>query len=391
MAGVAVLKDEFRVERSDGEPAFTVDLDGFEGPLDLLLELARRQKVDLARISVLALAEQYLAFVEAAHKCAWSWRPTISSWRPGSPISSRACCCRRRPRPKTATPAELADALAQRLRRLEQIRKAAEALLNRPRLGRDVFARGAPEAIAQSTAVVYEATLYDLLSAYARQTPEARPRPCAPRGARRLVARRGARGADAPDRARRATGPSSNSWLIAYGVEPKMRRTARASSFSASLEMVREGQIELRQDRAFAPLWVRAVRREALARRDDFELETREPHGNRRAIVRNRRAAALRAGGLARRRGARLRRRRTARRGFDRGAPLRGRRRRRGDGGAAAPLRRPRRQSRARRGPLGVPHGDAISPGCWRARIRKSASCRARRSRRSPSSPIISR
>ena len=169
MAGVAVLKDEYRVERSDGEPAFTVDLDGFEGPLDLLLELARRQKVDLARISVLALAEQYLAFVEAAHTMRLELAAdylVMAAWL--AYLKSRLLL----PAPAKAEdgdPAELADALAQRLRRLEQIRKAAEALLNRPRLGRDVFARGAPEAIAHSTAVVYEATLYDLLSAYARQ------------------------------------------------------------------------------------------------------------------------------------------------------------------------------------------------------------------------------
>jgi segregation and condensation protein A len=258
VAGVAVLKDEYRVERSDGEPAFTVDLDGFEGPLDLLLELARRQKVDLARISVLALAEQYLAFVEAAHTMRLELAAdylVMAAWL--AYLKSRLLL----PAPAKAEggdPAELADALAQRLRRLEQIRKAAEALLNRPRLGRDVFARGAPEAIAHSTAVVYEATLYDLLSAYARQRQKHA----------RAHVRLEARVVWSLEALTRLLGQASDwtdldSWLIAYGVEPKMRRTARASSLSASLEMVREGQIELRQDRAFAPLWVRAVRREA--------------------------------------------------------------------------------------------------------------------------------
>jgi segregation and condensation protein A len=161
-----------------------------------------------------------------------------------------------------ADPAELADALARRLRRLEQIRKAAEALVNRPRLGRDFFARGAPEAIAKSTAVVYDVTLYDLLSAYARQRQKHA------RAHVRLKARVVWSLAEAREALTRLLGQASDwtdldSWLIAYGVEPKMRRTARASSFSASLEMVREGQIELRQDRAFAPLWLRAARREA--------------------------------------------------------------------------------------------------------------------------------
>ncbi len=269
MASVAVLNDDFRAERSEGEPAFTVDLDGFEGPLDLLLELARRQKVDLARISVLALAEQYLAFVEAARKLRLelaadylvmaAWLAFLKS-RLLLPAPTRA---------EGADAAELADALAQRLRRLEQIRKAAEALVNRPRLGRDVFARGAPEAVARPGAVVYEATLYDLLSAYARQRQKLA------RAHVRLKARVVWSLAEAREALTRLLGQASDwtqldSWLLAYGVEPKMRRTARASSFSASLEMVREGQIELRQDHAFAPLWVRAVRSEAPARRDDF-------------------------------------------------------------------------------------------------------------------------
>jgi segregation and condensation protein A len=269
VTGVAIWKDDFRVERSEGEPAFTVDLDGFEGPLDLLLELARRQKVDLARISVLALAEQYLAFVEAARKLRLelaadylvmaAWLAYLKS-RLLLPAAAKA---------EDGEAAKLADALAQRLRRLEQIRKAAEALLNRPRLGHDFFARGAPEGIATSTAVVYEASLYDLLSAYAAQSQKHA------RANVRLLARVVWSLAEAREALTRLMGQASDwteldSWLIAYGVEPKMRRTARASSLSASLEMVREGQIEMRQERAFAPLWVRAVRGEGLARGGDF-------------------------------------------------------------------------------------------------------------------------
>ncbi len=304
MAGVAIWKDDFRVERSEGEPAFTVDLDGFEGPLDLLLELARRQKVDLARISVLALAEQYLAFVEAARKLRLelaadylvmaAWLAYLKS-RLLLPAAAKA---------EDGDAAELADALAQRLRRLEQIRKAAEALINRPRLGRDFFARGAPEGIATSTAVVYEASLYDLLSAYAAQSQKHA------RAHVRLEARVVWSLAEAREALTRLVGQASDwteldSWLIAYGVEPKMRRTARASSLSASLEMVREGQIEMRQDeslRAAVGARRRAARR--LARRGDFELGRENENGNRRAIVRNRHPAARRAGGLARRRGA---------------------------------------------------------------------------------------
>ncbi|MGD1037437.1 MAG: ScpA family protein [Roseiarcus sp.] len=269
MAGVAFLNDDFRVERSEGEPAFTVDLDGFEGPLDLLLELARRQKVDLARISVLALAEQYLAFVEAARELRLELAAdylVMAAWL--AYLKSRLLL----PAPTKAEEcdaAELADALAQRLRRLEEIRKGAEALINRPRLGRDFFARGAPEAIARPAAVVFEASLYDLLSAYARQSQKhARARV-------RFEARVVWSLAEAREALTRLMGQASDwtefdSWLIACGVDAKMRRTARASSFSAALEMVREGEIELRQERAFAPLWLRAVRADSSARRGDF-------------------------------------------------------------------------------------------------------------------------
>ena len=256
MAAVATLKDDFQVERSEGEPAFTVDLDGFEGPLDLLLELARRQKVDLARISVLALAEQYLTFIDAARRVRLELAAdylVMAAWL--AYLKSRLLL----PTPAKAEggdAAELADALAQRLRRLEQIRNAAEALINRPRLGRDFFPRGAPEAIARTGAIVYEASLFDLLSAYARQSQ---------RHARahvRFKARIVWSLAEAREALARLIGTTSDwteldSWLIAYSVEPKMRRTARASSFSASLEMVREGEIELRQDAAYAPIWVR--------------------------------------------------------------------------------------------------------------------------------------
>ena len=160
---------DFDREQTTGEAAFTVDLDGFEGPLDLLLELARRQKVDLARISILALAEQYLRFVEAARKLRLELAAdylVMAAWL--AFLKSRLLL------PAPSQPAdvdasELAERLAQRLRALQAIRKAAEFLINRPRLGRDFFARGAPEPVKTSRRVSYDVSLYDLLAAYARQ------------------------------------------------------------------------------------------------------------------------------------------------------------------------------------------------------------------------------
>ncbi len=160
---------DFDLAQATGEPAFTVDLDGFEGPLDLLLELARRQRVDLARISILALAEQYLRFVEAARKLRLELAAdylVMAAWL--AFLKSRLLL------PAPAQPTELdapalAEGLAQRLRALAAIRKAGEYLMSRPRLGRDFFARGEPEAVEPTGRVAYQANLYDLLAAYARQ------------------------------------------------------------------------------------------------------------------------------------------------------------------------------------------------------------------------------
>ena len=256
MTETAEFLGAFEAERAIGDPAFTVDLDGFEGPLDLLLELARRQKVDLARISVLALAEQYLRFIEAARKLRLELAAdylVMAAWL--AFLKSRLLL----PAPaRAAEPdaSDLAEALARRLRNLEAIRKAAELLVNRPRLGRDVFARGAPEPVAITRRSVYEADLYDLLSAYARQAQKharAKVR-FAPRQVWSLAEAREALG--------RLIGAVTDwtafdDWLIETCLDPGLRRSARASTFSASLELVREGKIELRQEKTFAPIWIR--------------------------------------------------------------------------------------------------------------------------------------
>ena len=258
MLQAAIEDSDFEADRATGEPAFTVDLDGFEGPLDLLLELARRQKVDLSRISILELANQYLGFVEAARKLRLelaadylvmaAWLAFLKS-RLLLPVPPKA---------ETGDAAGLADALARRLRRLAQIRRAAELLMRRPRIGRDVFARGAPEPIAAAPAPVYQATLYDLLSAYARQT-QRRARSHVSMKPRAVWSLAQARDALTRLIGRALEWTELDGWLLEFCLEPKMRRSAMASSLSASLELVREGVIELRQERAFAPLYLRAL------------------------------------------------------------------------------------------------------------------------------------
>jgi segregation and condensation protein A len=262
MADTPAPSGAFDGDRSAGELAFTVDLDGFEGPLDLLLELARRQKVDLAKISILELANQYLAFVEAARKVRLELAAdylVMASWL--AYLKSRLLL----PEPPKAEAVEaagLAEALALRLKRLGDLRRAADTLMNRSRLGRDVFARGAPEGLSTRKAVTWEASLYDLLAAYATQSQKhARARI-------QMKVRRVWSLSDARDALTRMIGAISDwtsmeSWLIAYVVDPRQRRSATASSFSASLEMVREGLIELRQDATFAPIWVRPLGAEA--------------------------------------------------------------------------------------------------------------------------------
>ena len=246
-------------ERASDDPALVVDVEGFEGPLDLLLTLARQQKVDLAKISILALADQYLTFIEAARKLRLELAAdylVMAAWL--AYLKSRLLLPEQHA-PDGVSAEDMANALAQRLRRLEGIRQVAEQLMNRPQLGREVFERGDPEPIAEITKPEWTATLYDLLSAYSsrRQTKA--------RSFVRVRKRTVWSLAEAREALSRLLGVAvdwidMDHWLIEYCVDPKMRRTARASSFSASLELVREGKLELRQDRAFAPIWARATR-----------------------------------------------------------------------------------------------------------------------------------
>jgi segregation and condensation protein A len=249
---------DFDLAQATGEPAFTVDLDGFEGPLDLLLELARRQRVDLARISILALAEQYLLFVEAARKLRLELAAdylVMAAWL--AFLKSRLLLPAAPEEPAELDAPALAESLAQRLRALAAIRKAGEHLMSRPRMGRDFFARGEPEAAVNiSGRISYQSNLYDLLAAYARQSQRhalARVR----FKAREVWSLAEARQALTRLVGAQADWTAFDTFLLEACVAPDMRRSARASTFAASLELAREGKIELRQERAFAPIWLR--------------------------------------------------------------------------------------------------------------------------------------
>ncbi len=239
-----------------GEGELIVNLEGFEGPLDLLLTLARDQKVDLAKISILALANQYLQFIEAARSMRLELAAdylVMAAWL--AYLKSRLLLPEA-PGPEGQSAADMAAALALRLRRLEAIRIASGQLFERPQLGRDTFDRGDPEAIEEIRRPEWSATLYDLLSAYARERQKQAlahvrfPK----RSVWSLV--------EAREALNRMIGGATDwtrldHFLIAYVVDPKMRATAMASSLAATLELMREGQIELNQHAAFAPIYLR--------------------------------------------------------------------------------------------------------------------------------------
>lgn len=250
------LEDQPPSERASDDPQLVVDVDGFEGPLDLLLTLARSQKVDLTRISILALVEQYLAFVSDARLMRLELAAdylVMAAWL--AYLKSRLLIPEQKDEDEP-TGEELAAALAFRLQRLEAMRKAAEALMQRNRLGRDVFARGAPQALSVQRKSVWSATIYDLLTAYAAQRQ--RQSVTSVRVRRRTVWSL----QDARDLLSRLVGRMAdwapiNSYLVDYLVDESERATVLASTFSASLEMVREGQLELRQSDPFAPIYLR--------------------------------------------------------------------------------------------------------------------------------------
>ncbi|MFL6798971.1 MAG: segregation and condensation protein A [Xanthobacteraceae bacterium] len=244
------------VERASAEPALVVDVEGFEGPLDLLLVLARQQKVDLAKISILALADQYLVFIEEASKLRLELAAdylVMAAWL--AYLKSRLLLPDAHA-PEGQSAEDMANALALRLKRLEVIRAVAERLFDRAQLDRDVFRRGQPEPIAHIKHPQWSATLYDLLSAYAQQ------RQRTALGHVRFAKRTVWSLVEAREALERLIGNSSDwarldEYLIAFVVEPSLAATVLASSFASTLELVREGRMEVHQQGAFAPLYVR--------------------------------------------------------------------------------------------------------------------------------------
>ncbi len=265
---------------ADGElgAELIVRLDGFEGPIDLLLTLARDQKVDLTKISILGLAEQYLAFIEEARRLRLEIAAdylVMAAWL--AYLKSRLLLPASEDDDELSG-AELAAALSYQLQRLEAMRTAAETLFARPLLGRDVFARGAPEGVRVTTRSVYDATLFELLQAYGTTQRRRKPAPL------RIEQMELFSMDDALGRLTRVLGRvpdwSALSSFLPEGIDDDLvRRSAVAATFAASLELVRDGKAEIRQDRLFGPIMFRsragapttaAVGAMASARRSDI-------------------------------------------------------------------------------------------------------------------------
>jgi len=240
-----------------GEETLIIDVDGFEGPLDLLLELARHHKIDLAQISILALAEQYLKFIDGARKLQLELAAdylVMAAWL--AYLKSRLLI----PSPPGSEEAPAEDMtarLAFRLQRLQAMREASARLMSRNLLGRDVFGRGTPEPLVFDTKREYGDNLIDLLKAYAqRRQQKARHQ--------RYTVRKlptwsvvEARGAIVRMIGEMDDWGTFDSFLADYLAEPSMRRSVRASSFTASLELAREDVLEIRQEQAFQPIYLR--------------------------------------------------------------------------------------------------------------------------------------
>jgi segregation and condensation protein A len=237
--------------------ALIVDVDGFEGPLDLLLTLSRTQKVDLRKISVLKLAEQYLGFVERARTLRIELAAdylVMAAWL--AFLKSRLLLP---PEPGEAGPSaeELAAHLAFQLERLQAMRDAAARLMGRDRLGRDFFARGIPEDLAHQKTVRYTATLLDLMRAYAMVHTKDEFRPF-------VLDRENVYTMEqALERMRSLIGYAGD-WAAltsflpdGWDTTPMARRSSLAAHFAAVLEMAKSGQVVLRQHETFAPIELR--------------------------------------------------------------------------------------------------------------------------------------
>jgi segregation and condensation protein A len=245
--------DERPIRQSD---ELTLNLDGWEGPLDLLLSLARAQKVDLAQISILQLVEQYLAYLGEARALKLEIAAdylVMAAWL----AYLKSCLLLPKDPEQDPSPEEIALRLQMRLQRLDAMREAGARLLGRDRIGRDVFLRGAPEGLRLIRKAAWQVRDFDLFAAYG--VVRARTQP-----AMHVVHARAVMTLEeAIERVNKMIGMALE-WtflesFLPQSQDPQFRRSALASSFLAALELARRGRLEIAQDEAFAPIKLKAA------------------------------------------------------------------------------------------------------------------------------------
>lgn len=239
------------------EGALYLELDGWEGPLDLLLDLARRQKVDLRQISILALVDQYLTYIDRAGLLKLELAAdylVMAAWL----AYLKSAMLLPKAEQEDPSPEELALRLQIRLQRLGAMREAAGRLMGSDRIGRDVFLRGAPEGLRTDRKTVWRSDLFSVIQAYGQVKARTAPRIY-------HVANRPVMTLDsALERVSSMLGVTLE-WMeirdfLPPHATPALKRSALASSFVAALELTKRGRAELEQDGAFAPLRIRRLR-----------------------------------------------------------------------------------------------------------------------------------
>lgn len=249
---------------ADSEDALLLDIDGFEGPLHLLLELARKQKVDLARVSILELSEQYLHFIKTAQDLRIELAAdylVMAAWL--AYLKSRLILPREKAETETPEAQEMAAMLAFRLERLDAMRRAVSGLMRLPKTGQEILARGAPEGLRSRTTPLFEAELFDLLKAYGTSRTRSafrhhtlpKPKVLSMDEARTRL-----------KRAMANAGIDLSQWTEMDSLidrrnlsEDVPQSSVKASSLLAGLELAKEGDIELRQTSAFQPIYLRTT------------------------------------------------------------------------------------------------------------------------------------
>ena len=248
---------DYRRAREPEQLSLFLSLDGYEGPIDVLLALGREQKVDLTQISILQLADQYLAFIRQAQSLNLEIAAdylVMAAWL--AYLKSRLLLPVTDEDGEGLTSEELAEVLRFQLQRLEAMREVGDKLMGRPRLGVDTFARGMPESIADFAHPVYDVTLFELLKAYADHKLRSE------NTSLRIVSTKLYAVEEAVKRLRSMLGQMPNWQTLVSFLPVNLRgtllvRSAVASTFVASLELVKEGQIELRQDDPYGPIFLR--------------------------------------------------------------------------------------------------------------------------------------